>query len=202
MTGGAVGKRAPTELHSADRRSTSRITNSRSQHEAVSRDARLWPRRSWPFLCMPRKRRAASKGQSSAASRVIMPVTTAPLARRQDVPSVTTKRIRTSRRSGRIEFGDLARCSHRGLFETLVFSRRWSSAVPIFSPLPLAGEGQGGGPSARSCRGVCPLPSPPPQAGEGKEERASRRGILDFRDVRIGFPAQLNLRRAFGRRAQ
>ena len=43
-----------------------------------------------------------------------------------------------------------------------------SEAPPFFSPPPRAGEGQGGGPSATSCRGVTPLPR---KRERGKEAR-------------------------------
>ena len=38
------------------------------------------------------------------------------------------------------------------------------------SPLPLAGEGQGGGTSTAQTRYDSPLPNPPPQAGEGAKK--------------------------------
>jgi hypothetical protein len=43
-------------------------------------------------------------------------------------------------------------------------------AIPFSSPLPLAGEGQGGGNfTAQTCY-ESPLPNPPPQAGEGEKK--------------------------------
>ena len=47
------------------------------------------------------------------------------------------------------------------------------------SPLPLAGEGWGGGERARMSLFACPLPVPPPQAGEGTQEPIARGLRLD-----------------------
>jgi tRNA uridine 5-carboxymethylaminomethyl modification enzyme len=43
-------------------------------------------------------------------------------------------------------------------------------SIQFSSPLPLAGEGQGGGNSTAQTRYESPLPNPPPQAGEGAEK--------------------------------
>jgi hypothetical protein len=56
----------------------------------------------------------------------------------------------------------------------------------LSSPLPLAGEGQGGGKSTAQTRRELPLPNPPPQAGEGAEGALMHLAVSNLCEPRRG----------------
>jgi hypothetical protein len=69
---------------------------------------------------------------------------------------------------------------------------------PFLLPLPLAGEGWGGGPCSKSVPWHCPLPDPPPQAGEGTKTESTGRNRLSADEPNCRTCSRIDHKLQFG----